>query len=159
MFADKPRFVSRQMLLTFVSDPLRRSVGYADTDSSEAGFELALCPGSPAHTLLLGIGQHVFGRYRQNIWHMPRTWTAARSNRPDQPHADRIHLEVTRDADRLGKLASREPLAKRRAQRVTGIRQHTAEAHTGRDHAIDLRERDIRLGPCRAVFDRNARSL
>jgi hypothetical protein len=35
-------------------------------------------------------------------------------------------------------LASREPLAKRRAQPVTGIRQHTAKAHTGRYHAIDL---------------------
>ena len=62
MFADKPGFVPRQMLLTFVSDPLWRSIGYADTDSSEAGFELTLCPGSPAHTSPLGIAQHGFGR-------------------------------------------------------------------------------------------------
>ena len=34
--------------------------------------------------------------------------------------------------------ASREPLAERRTEPVTGIRQHTAEAHTGRHHAIDL---------------------
>ena len=42
---------------------------------------------------------------------------------------------------------------------VTGIRQHTAEAHTGRHHAIDLSERDLRLGPCGSIFDRNARPL
>ena len=63
VFADKPGFVARQMLLALVPDPLRWSVGYADTDSGKAGFELAFRPGSPAHSLPLGIGQHVFGRY------------------------------------------------------------------------------------------------
>src|SRR5262245_16117148 len=147
------------MLLAFVSDPLRWSVGGADADSGKAGFELALCAGSPAHGLPLGSGQHGFARHRQNTWHMPPSRATPFSNGPDELHADRVHLEVTRDADRPGKLASREPLAKRRAQPVTGIRQHTAEAHTGRHHAINLRERDLRLGPCRAIFDRNARSL
>jgi hypothetical protein len=44
----------------------------------------------------------------------------------DQLQADRVHLEMTRDADRSGQLASREPLAERRVQPVTGVRQHTA---------------------------------
>ena len=35
---------------------------------------------------------------------------------PDEPHVDRIHLQVTRDTDRPSKIASREALAKRRAQ-------------------------------------------
>jgi len=41
---------------------------------------------------------------------------------------------------------------KRRAQPVTGIRQHTAEAHTGRDHAIDLSQGDLWLRPCSSTF-------
>jgi hypothetical protein len=80
----------------------------------------------------------------RNIWDMPPTRAASPGNGPDQLHADRVHLEVTRDADRPGKFASREPLAKQRAQSVTGIRQHTAEVHTGRDNTLDLGERDLR---------------
>ena len=57
MFADKLGFVARQMLLALVPDPLRWSVGYADTDSGKAGFEPAFRPGSPALSLPLGIGQ------------------------------------------------------------------------------------------------------
>jgi hypothetical protein len=55
--------------------------------------------------------------------------SAASSNWPDQLHAHRIPLDVTRGANRPGKTASREPLAERRAQPVTGIRRHTAETH------------------------------
>src|SRR6266516_7540181 len=58
---------------------------------------------------------------------MPPSRAAPLGNGPDELHADRVYLEVTRDADGPGKLASREPLAKRRAQPVTGVRQHTAE--------------------------------
>ena len=90
---------------------------------------------------------------------MPLTGTAALGNRPDHLHIGRVNLEVPRNADRPGKLASREPLAERRAQPITGIRQHAAEAHTGRDDAIDLRQGDLRLRPCRSIFGRNARSL
>src|SRR6476660_1974239 len=50
-------------------------------------------------------------------------------NGPEQTHVDRIHLQVTRDTDRPSKIASREALAKRRAQPVTCIGQHTTEAH------------------------------
>src|SRR6266702_881564 len=89
---------------------------------------------------------------------MPPSRATPFGNGPDQPHADTVHLEVTRDADRPGKIASREPLAKRCAQPVTGICQHTAEAHTGRDHAIDLSQGNLWLGPCSSAFDRNARS-
>ena len=64
VFTDQPGFISRQMLLTLVPDPLRRSVGCAHTDSGKAGFELSLRAHSPAHSLPLGSGQHVFGRHR-----------------------------------------------------------------------------------------------
>jgi len=52
------------MLLALILDPLRWSIGGTDADSGKAGFEFAFRPGSPAHRLPLGIGQHVFGRHR-----------------------------------------------------------------------------------------------
>lgn len=66
---------------------------------------------------------------------------------------------MTRDADRPGEIASRELLAERRARSVTGIRQHTAEAHASRHHPIDLSQRDLGLGPCHLMLGGNARSL
>ena len=57
-----PGFVARQMLLTLVPDSLWWSIGCADADSSKACLELAFRPSSPAHSLPLGIGQHVCGR-------------------------------------------------------------------------------------------------
>src|SRR5881396_2757563 len=63
---------------------------------------------------------------------MPPSRAAPLGNGPDELHADRVYLEVTRDADGPGKLASREPLAKRRAQPVTGVRQHTAVTRASR---------------------------
>src|SRR6516162_3970004 len=51
--------------------------------------------------------------------------------RPNQLHANGVHLEVTRDTNGPGKLASREPLAEWRAHSVTGIRQYTTEVDTG----------------------------
>src|SRR6202048_212240 len=89
---------------------------------------------------------------------MPPTRAAPLSNGPDETHVDR-GLQVTRDAARPSKMASREALAKRRAQPVTCICQHTTEAHAGRGHAINLSERDLRLGQCRLIFERNACTL
>ena len=65
--------------------------------------------------------------------------TAPSSNWPDQLTSDRLHLEVTRDTNGPGKSACREPLSKRRAEAVSGIRQDTAKART----AIDLRQSDL----------------
>ena len=45
------------------------------------------------------------------------------SHGPDETRVDRIHLQVTRDTDRPSKIASREAVAKRRAQSVTCIRE------------------------------------
>ena len=69
---------------------------------------------------------------------MPLTGTAASSNRPDHLHIGRIDLEVARNADCPGKLTSREPLTERRAQPITGIRQHATKAYAGGDRPIDL---------------------
>src|SRR6188472_411527 len=90
---------------------------------------------------------------------MPLAGTSSCCNWPNELHADRIYLEVTRDADRPGQIASRELLAERRARSVTGIRQHTAEAHASRHRPINLSQRDLGLGPCHPILGRNARLL
>src|SRR5665811_786906 len=55
VFADEPGLVPWQMLLTLVPDPLRRSVRCTHSDGGKAGFQPALRPVSPAHSLPLGI--------------------------------------------------------------------------------------------------------
>ena len=64
VLADQPGLVAREMLLTLVPDPLRRSVGGAHADGGKACFQLALGSRPPTHSLPLGVGQHVFGRHR-----------------------------------------------------------------------------------------------
>ena len=71
------------------------------TNSSEASFQLSLGPVSPTHVLPLCIGQHVFGRQRQDIRNVPLAGTAPIGNRPDQFYPDRINLQVTGDPDGL----------------------------------------------------------
>ena len=46
VFADKPSLVPRQMLLTLVPDPLRRSVGDPQADSGETSLELSFRTGA-----------------------------------------------------------------------------------------------------------------
>jgi hypothetical protein len=52
-----------------------------------------------------------------------RGWQPARF-----PHFGRIYLEVPRDTDRPSQFACGEPPAERRAQSVTSIGQHAANA-------------------------------
>src|SRR5271163_595986 len=120
--ADEPGLVSWKMLLTFVPYPLRRSVGRTHTDCRKPGFQPSFCPAAPTHSSPLGCGQHVFGRYRENIGNVPLTGPAPNFGiRPNEPHANRVHLEVTGDANSPGKLASRKPLTERRTEPVTGV--------------------------------------
>jgi len=93
------------------------------------------------------------------IGNVPLAGTTSTGDRPDQFNPDRINLLVTRDTDGPGQAACRELLTERRAEAVTGIRQHTAEAHTGCHHAIDLRQGDLWLGPRCAVLDWNTGAL
>src|SRR5438876_2134269 len=58
---------------------------------------------------------------------MPPSRAAPLGNGPDELHADRVYLEVTRDADGPGKLASREPLA--RSARNRRPPAHSRSAH------------------------------
>src|SRR6516164_3127643 len=159
VFADEPNLLPRQILLTLVPDALRWSLGDPHAPGRKAGRELALRAGAPADGLPFGMGQHVFGRDGQDVGYMPLSRATALGNRPDHLHIGRIYLEVPRNADRPGKLAGRKPLAKRRTQPVTGIRQYAAKAHAGRNGTVDLRQSDLRLRPWCPVFGRNACSL
>ena len=85
--------------------------------------------------------------------------TTPSRNWPDQLDPDRVHLEVSSDTNGPGKPACREPLTERCAEAVTGIRQYTAEANSGCDHAIDLSQRDLWLGPRYAILDGNTGAL
>src|ERR1700754_1108334 len=100
------------MLLAFVHDPLRRSIGGSHPDGGKASLEPALGPGSPTHSLPFGIGQHVCGRPRQDIRNVPLAGATSTGHRPDQIDADRVHLEMTWNAHRPGKSEAREPLSK-----------------------------------------------
>src|SRR2546430_4550392 len=60
---------------------------------------------------------------------------------------------------RPGRFASGEPRAERRTKPITAIRQHAAEAHTGRDDTIDLCQSQLRLRPRRSIFGWNTGSL
>ena len=50
-------------------------------------------------------------------------------NGPEQTHVDGVHLQVTRDTDRPSKIACREAVAKRRAQRRTFITRAARVVH------------------------------
>src|SRR5262249_9034918 len=151
--------VPRQMLLTLVHDPLRRSVGRTHTDSSKTSSELSFRASTPSDVLPLGIGQHVFGWYRQNVRNRALTRTAALGNWPNQVHADRVHLEMARDANGPGQTARREPLPEWRAQSVPGISERTAKMDTGCNHTVDLSERNLRLRSRSLMFGRNPSPL
>ena len=62
MFADEPSLVARQMLLTLVPDPLRRSVGNPHTDGGEASLKLSFCSDAPTDVPPRGLGKHGFRR-------------------------------------------------------------------------------------------------
>src|SRR5262249_19337972 len=159
VFADEPSLVTGQMLLTLVADPLWRAVGYPHANRSKTSPELSFRAGAPADSAPRGIGQHIFGRYRENVRNVPPTGTATLGNRPDHPHICRVHLEVPWDTDGPGKFASRKPLTKRRAHPIAGIRQHTAKAHTCCDDAVELLQGHLRLRACHSILGRDTRSL
>jgi hypothetical protein len=96
---------------------------------------------------------------RRGRWNGPLAGTPAHRDRPDQLDADRVDLQVTRDANGPGQPACREPLSKRRTEAVACIRQHTTEAHAGCHRAINLRQSDLWLGSWRSIFDRYAGAL
>lgn len=77
----------------------------------------------------------------------------------DHLHIGRVHLEVSWDPDRPGQFACCECLAEWSAHPITGVRQHSAKAHTGRDGTVDLHQRQLRLRARRSIFGRNTRAL
>src|SRR5262249_59585793 len=120
-------------------DPLRWSVGDPHADSSKTSLELSFRSGAPSDVPPSAIGQHVFSRHREDVRNVPLTGTAASGNRPDHLHIGREYLEDPWDTDCPNQFASRDPLAKRRAQPITRLRQHAANASAGLYCTTDLR--------------------
>src|SRR5262249_57752012 len=147
------------MLLALVPDSLRRPVGDADTDRGKAGLQLSFGSGSPAHRSPVGIRQHVFRWYRQDIGDVAPSGAASSSLGKDELHVRRIDFLMPRNTDRPGQPASCEPLAERRAQAVTGIRHDAAKTHTRRHHAVDLGQGDLGLGAGCLITRRYAGAL
>src|SRR5262245_54358593 len=159
MFANEPNLLAGQMLLTLVSNPLRRPIGDPHANSSKASLELSFRTGTPTDGAPSGMSQHVFRRYRQNIWDVPLSGTTALGNRPDHPHIGRVHFEVTRNTDRPGKLASGERWAEWTAHPIAGVREHAAKPYTGRHGTLDLHQSQLRLRARRSIFGRHTRSI
>src|SRR5215471_11105334 len=145
------------MLLTLVSNPLRRPIGDPHANSSKASLELSFRTGAPTDGVPSGMGQHVFRRYRQNIWDVPLSGTTALGNRPDHLHIGRVDLEVPRNPDGPGQFACCERLAERSAHPVAGVRKHAAKPYTGRDGTLDLYQSQLRLRARRSIFGRDPR--
>ena len=146
------------MLLAFVSDPLRRPVGYPHAQGGEACLELSFGTSPPADLAPLSLPQHIFGRPRQDVWRRP-TRASAPSRRPDHLHIGGVDFEMTGDTDSPDQFASREPLAERRTLAIAGIRQHAAKAHASRNNAIEFFQRNFRLRARLSIGRRDARTL
>src|SRR5262249_11149293 len=158
-FADEPGLVPPQMLLNLFPGPLRGSVGPTHTGTNHTNSERSFRASTPSDVLPLGIGQHVFGWYRQNVRNRALTRTAALGNWPNQVHADRVHLEMARDANGPGQTARREPLPEWRAQSVPGISERTAKMDTGCNNPVDLSDANLRLRSRSLMFGRNPSPL
>src|SRR6516225_5248770 len=143
------------MLLTLVSNPLRRPIGDPHANSSKASLELSFRTGAPTDGMPSGMGQHVFRRYRENIRDVPLSGTTALGNRPDHLQLSRVDLEVPRNPDGTGQLACCESLAEWSAHPIAGVREHAAKPYTGRDGTLNLRQSQLRLRACRSIFGRN----
>src|SRR5258705_8037449 len=114
------------MLLAHVLDPLRWSIGGPHANSGEASFQPTLGAVSPTHILPLGIGQHIFGRPRQDIRNVPLAASAPAGNRTDHINPGRKHLPGERDSCCPDPTPCLEALTGPRAQSVTNIPHHTA---------------------------------
>ena len=57
---------------------------------------------------LLADPSRLDGGGERDIWDVPLAGTAAPGNGPDELHVDRVHLEMTRNADSPGQASSRQ---------------------------------------------------
>jgi hypothetical protein len=79
---------------------------------------------------------------------------------PDSPFdVARVDLLVARDAHRPGKAARAQGLAELGAHAIAGVGENRSETHAGGGQTIEFGERDLRLGPRRAILNRHAGAL
>ncbi len=132
---------------TFWSVTVRGRLGAAGRWKANGGGERALGALAPGDAAPAAAGQRrggVLGKLARNGL-LARS--AATGARPDRPGAGRVDLLGARDADRPDQAARAQPVSEGPAAAVAGVGQHAAEAPARGDHAVDLGQRDLGLGP------------
>src|ERR1700690_1487201 len=84
---------------------------------------------------------------------------AARGDGEDEFDVARVDLLMTGNADRPGKPACAQGLTELGAHAVPRVGEDRPEANAGGDQAIEFGERDLRLGPGRAIFGGHAGAI
>ena len=97
--ANEPDLFAWHVLHAFVADPLRRTVGDADANGGEAGFQRALRSLAPTERAPLRLGEHRFSAEGKDIGHMPLARPAASGDGKDQFNVARVDLLMTGNAD------------------------------------------------------------
>jgi hypothetical protein len=131
------------------------ALGRAHPQGRELGHQRPLGPAPPVHPPPKGIRQHGLGRDRVLARHRVLARAACSRSRPVQPDFGRVDVLHPRNADCPDEAALAQALPESGAHAVAGVGQDAAEAGAGGQHAIDLPERQVRLGQGVAVFFRH----
>ena len=157
--ADEPDLFAGHMLHALVADPLRRPVGDAHADGGEAGLQGSLGFPAPGERAPFRLGEHVFSADGEDIGEMPFARPAAWGDGENEFDVAWVDLLMTGDADRPGKPACAQRLTELGAHAVPCVGEDCPEANAGGDQAIEFGERNLRLGPRRAIFGGHAGAL
>jgi hypothetical protein len=134
MFIGRPRAGIQNPV--WISEPIDARVKRDDARSEAlAGWVITPSSGRRHQRRSCTIDQN------QITFNWPRlTWPRLASR-----HADPWSRKMSATSSHGRAMAAARYLAERRTEAVTGIRQHTAEAHIDRHYAINLRQSDLRL--------------
>jgi hypothetical protein len=90
---------------------------------------------------------------------MPFAGAAAHGDGEDECDVVRVDLLMAGNADGPGKAARAQRLTELGAHAIAGVGENRPEANAGGDQAIEFGERNLRLGPRRAIFGGHAGAI
>ena len=134
------------MLLSRMTDPLRRSIRHLDPHGGKARLEGPPGPAPPAQGVPGCRGQRLFCRERGYVGHGIFPRAAAPRHGEGQGDVGGIDLLARPDAHRPGEATRTQSLPVRGAQALAGVSQHAAEAHPRLPDAVNLLQSDLGLG-------------
>src|SRR5665213_151962 len=158
-FAQNPHFIARHTLDTFIEHAVLGAVRDADAPCSEEACQRAFRAPAPTDLLPFFADQHHLSRNWGHIRDMVFARLTGFLRRKDHGDIGRIDFLAPRHTNCPQEATFAQSKTERCARSVSCVRQHTAEANTGCDHAIDLGQRDLWLRPCCAMLDWNAGTL